>query len=49
MAKPRYVYMDGFFKLLAAACGIDLDGGSDVMPYNPEVLKAAAQSGKAMG
>lgn len=49
MARPRRDAIDGLYRILAAACGVRLDGPGDVLPYSPAMLEGLAQSGKPIG
>lgn len=46
MTDLRQEWLETIVKVLAASCGVSMSGASDVMPYNPAVLEAHAQSGR---
>lgn len=49
MAHQRNEWFDAITRIVAAAVGVDISGSrSDVMPYNPAILQALAESGKEM-
>ena len=50
MAAPRQEWCELFARIVAASCGVTLDGdSSDVLPYSPAILEAMAESDKEIG
>ena len=50
MAEPRREWLRTIVRAIAASVGVDLgdEGRGDVLPYNPAMLQAIAESGKDM-
>ena len=48
MAEPRREWLRTIVRAIAASVGVDLGdaGRGDVLPYNPAMLQAIAESGK---
>lgn len=45
MSEPRREFMDAMIRVIAAGAGIELEGPSDVIPYDPRILEGWSKAG----